>query len=346
MRVKISKSKNSESYSIIKDVNINGKRSTKIVETLGNAAQIKAKYPNLNPYEWACEYAKKLSAEEKKGRSKIITMYDKNRLIDKGVKNLFDISYLFLEKICSGLEFEQICEKIAKKHKITYSLSEILRILVYTRILYPSSKKRSFEHAQNFLDKPNFDKHQIYRALSIFAKESDFIEQRVYESSLSLIKRNTKILYYDCTNFFFELEDEDGMKKYGKSKENRPNPIVQMGLFMDGSGIPLAFTLFDGNKNEQASLKKIETRILKDFSLSKFVVCTDAGLASKANRKFNDLSQRAFITTRSIKQLPKQLKDWALSNDGWQLSGSRKTYNLSEIDLSSDNKTYITKKDG
>ncbi len=333
MRVKKSISKNSVSYSIIKDVTIKGKRTTKIVERLGNEAEIKAKHPSVDPYEWAKEYAKILTEEESKGNTQVINKYNRNKLIAKGEKRLHNIGYMFLDKICSRLEIDKICDDIQKKYKITFSLSNMLRMLIYTRILYPSSKLNSFKQAKKFLEEPQFDAHQIYRGLSILAKESDFIESSFYKSSLKLVKRNTKILYYDCTNFFFEIEQEDGMKKYGKSKENRPNPIIQMGLFMDGSGIPLAFCLFDGNKNEQPTLKPIEKRILKDFNLSEFVVCTDSGLSSKTNRKFNDMSKRAYITTYSVKKLNKDLKKWALSKSDWKLSGSNKTYHLDEVDL-------------
>ncbi len=333
MRLSISKSKNATSLYVKKDFTINGKRTSKIVEKLGTEKQLREKLNGGDPYEWAKEYIEKLNKAEESGKLQIIKKYDKNKIIDSGVKKTYDIGYMFLEKICSRLEIDKICEEIQKKHKITFSLSEMLRMLIYTRILYPSSKLNSFKQAKNFLEEPKFDAHQIYRGLSILAEESDFIESSFYKSSLKLVKRNTNILYYDCTNFFFEIEQEDGIKKYGKSKENRPNPIVQMGLFMDGSGIPLAFTLFDGNKNEQPSLKPIEKRILKDFELSKFIVCTDAGLSSKANRKFNDISQRAYITTRSIKKLPQDLRDWALSKEGWKLSNSNKVYNLDEIDL-------------
>ncbi len=333
MRLSISKSKNSTSFYVKKDLTINGKRTSKIIEKLGTEKQLREKLNGDDPYEWAKEYIEKLNKAEKSGKVQIIKKYDKNKIIDSGIMKTYDIGYMFLEKICSMLEIDKTCNEIQKKHKITFSLSEMLRMLIYTRILYPSSKLNSFKQAKNFLEKPKFDSHQIYRGLSILAEESDFIESSFYKSSLKLVKRNTNILYYDCTNFFFEIEEEDGMKKYGKSKEHRPNPIVQMGLFMDGSGIPLAFTLFDGNKNEQPSLKNIEKRILKDFELSKFIVCTDAGLSSKANRKFNDISQRAYITTRSIKKLPKDLKEWALSKDGWKLSNSNITYNLDDIDL-------------
>ena len=154
----------------------------------------------------------------------------------------------------------------------------------------------------------------------------------MYKNSLKVSKRNTHILYYDCTNYFFEIEQESGLRQYGPSKEHRPNPITQMGLFMDGDGIPLAFSITAGNTNEQITLTPLEEKILEDFKLSKFIVCTDAGLASNANRKFNDKGDRAFITTQSIKKLKKYLMDWALDPDGWYLSGDKKRYNINEIE--------------
>ena len=165
----------------------------------------------------------------------------------------------------------------------------------------------------------------------MISKENEFIQAELYKNSLNVSERNTGILYYDCTNYFFELEQENGLKQYGPSKEHRPNPIVQMGLFMDGNGIPLAFNITPGNTNEQTTLKPLEEKILEDFKLSRFIVCTDAGLASTANRKFNNKQERAFITTQSIKKLKKAIMEWALNKDGWKLSGDKKNYNINKI---------------
>jgi transposase len=210
-------------------------------------------------------------------------------------------------------------------------------------MLQPSSKLSSFKASYNFIEQPNFELQHIYRALEIIAKESDFIESSVYKNSLKISKRNTNVLYYDCTNYFFETEKADGLKQYGLSKEHRPNPIIQMGLFMDGDGIPLAFSLFDGNKNEQPSLKPLEQRILNDFKLSKFIVCTDAGLASNANRLFNNKNDRAFIVTQSLKKLKGHLKEWALDPEGWSLTGTKNLINLNNINDFSENKTIYYK---
>ena len=190
----------------------------------------------------------------------------------------------------------------------------------------------TFELSKKYIEQPNFELYDIYRALEVIAKETDFIQAELYKNSLKVSKRNTNVLYYDCTNYFFEIEQESGLRQYGPSKEHRPNPITQMGLFMDGDGIPLAFDITAGNTNEQITLKPLEEKILADFKLSKFIVCTDAGLASNANRKFNNMDERAFITTQSIKKLKKYLMDWALSPDEWHLSGDTKKYNINDIE--------------
>ncbi len=143
----------------------------------------------------------------------------------------------------------------------------------------------------------------MFIGLVVLAEESDYIQSELYKNSHFIKTRNTGALYYDCTNYYFEIEDDDDFRKYGKSKENRPNPVVGMGLMMDGDGIPLAFDLYEGNRNEQTTLKPLEERIIKDFELSKFIYCSDAGLASKTNKKFNSIQDRAYIITQSLKKL-------------------------------------------
>lgn len=161
------------------------------------------------------------------------------------------------------------------------------------------------------------------------AKESDAIQAAVYKNSLRLGRRNTQVLYYDCTNYFFESEEEGGLKQYSCSKENRPNPIVQMGMFMDG--IPLVFCINPGNTNEQVTLKPLEQKLNDNFGISKLVVCTDCGLSSYDNRKSNDVGERAFITVQSLKKLKKHLQLWSLEKTGWHIAGSDKEYDLSEV---------------
>lgn len=343
MRLKITKSKNAASLYVIKDVVRNGKRTTKIVEKLGTLEDLKKDLNGEDPIEWAKNYIDQLNNQEKINTRKIIIEKSQNKLIQKEKQSLYNCGYLFLEKIYYQLKLNSICESISEKYQFKFNLSSILSNLIYTRIIEPSSKLSSYEISKKFLEQPDFELHDIYRALEIISKETDFIEAEVYKNSLNVVERNTKILYYDCTNYFFEIEQAEGLKQYGLSKENRPNPITQMGLFMDGDGFPLAFNINSGNTNEQTTLKPLEKQIIKDFELSKFVVCTDAGLASYENRKFNAIQDRSYIVTQSLKKIKGHLKDWALSADSWHTLNSTKEINLDNIDKSGDNEEIYYK---
>lgn len=332
MRLQITKSKNAECFYVVKSIYENKKKSNVVVEKLGNLDVVKQKAGAMDPYEWAKEYVADLNKKEKEGKLGDISVnFSPARYIEFGKQVNFCGGYLFLQKIYFQLGLNSISKEISKRHNFNYDINSILSSLIYTRILSPSSKLSSFEESKKYLEKPNFQQHQMYRALDIIATESDFIQSELYKNSLSVMKRNTGILYYDCTNFFFEIEEAKGIRQYGISKEHRPNPIVQLGLFMDADGIPLAFCINDGNTNEQTTLKPLEQKIISDYGKSKFVVCTDAGLSSVTNRKFNNVADRAFVTTQSVKQLKSFIKDWALSPNDWTIDGKNK-FNLNEID--------------
>ena len=338
MRLKVSKSKNAASLYVIKSV-YNSKtqsNSSKIVEKLGTEAELREKLDGQDPYEWAKKYIEELNKKEKEDKREVLVKHSPVKIINKDDQRSFNGGYLFLQKVYHELGLHKICNKISQKYKFDFDLNSILSRLTYSRVIFPSSKLATYHLSKRFIEQPNFDLHQIYRALEVIAKETDFIQSSLYNNSLKISKRNTGVLYYDCTNYFFEIEQEDGLKQYGPSKDHKPNPIVQMGLFMDGDGVPLAFSINKGNTNEQLTLKPLEEKILSDFELSKFVVCTDAGLASLDNRKFNNKDERAFITTQSIKKLKKHLKDWALDKNGWQLFNDVKTYDISKLDHEAD----------
>ena len=227
---------------------------------------------------------------------------------------------------------DYICKKIEKKHRNKYALSEILSMLFYTRVLYPGSKLSSLEDAIRLIEQPSADIHQVYRALSLLATEFNEIQADVYKRSLKLGKRDTRVVYYDLTNYFFEWEEEAGLVQYGHSKEGRPLPIVQMGLFMDKDGFPLAMCIEPGNTAETTTLKPMEELLKEKFGLSKLVVCTDGGLSSYENRKRDSAGGRAFITVQSLKKLRSPLQEWALDTKGWHISGSDSEYDISQLD--------------
>ena len=332
MRIKITKTKNAENFYVIESTYINKKHSSKIVERLGNLEEVKRKAGKMDPYLWAKQYASKLTQEDKENKRTIIKSYSQSKLIPKDIQNKYNVGYLFLQDIYYKLGLNQICNDITDKYQFKFDLNDILSKLIYSRILFPASKLKTLDLSKKFFEQPNFDYQHIERSLPIFCKENDFIQSELYKNSKKYAPRNNRILYYDCTNFFFELEIEDEFRKYGKSKENRPNPIVQMGLFMDGDAIPLSCEITPGNKNEQKTLQPLEEKILKDFELSEIVVCTDAGLASTANRKFNNTNSRKFITTQSIKKLKEFLKEEVLDlTKGWHLPGSDKIYDIEAL---------------
>lgn len=333
MRLKITKTNSDTNYYVIKDIKTpSGKRTTMIYEKLGNEQDLLKKSNGEDILEWIKKYIKDLNEKEKEHKNDILIKKSPSKIISKDEQFCFNVGYVFLQNIYHSLRLNNICSDISNKYKFNYDLNNILSRLIYSRIIYPSSKLATFELSKKYIEQPNFELHDIYRALEVIAKETDFIQSELYKNSLKVSKRNTNILYYDCTNYFFEIEQESGLRQYGPSKEHRPNPITQMGLFMDGDGIPLAFSITAGNTNEQITLTPLEEKILEDFKLSKFIVCTDAGLASNTNRKFNDKDDRAFITTQSIKKLKKHLMDWALNPNGWHISGDKKEYNINEIE--------------
>lgn len=332
MRLKIVKSKNAASFYVQKTVYKDGKQKTLIVEKLGTYASLLDKLNGADPYEWAKNHVDELNRIEKEEiQADIQINLSPIKKIKFGEKRLFNGGFIFLSRLYKALGLSKLCKKISKKYKFKYDLDSILSRLIYSRIIFPCSKLGTFEISKRFIENPNFELQHIYRALDVLEKESDYIKSAVYENSLNISKRDTKVLYYDCTNFYFEMEQESDIRQYGCSKEHRPNPIVQMGLFMDGSGIPLSYCINPGNDNEQTTMEPLEKKILSDFGISKFIVCTDAGLSSEANRKLNSKDERAFITTQPIKKLKSYIKEWCLNIDGWHIDGSEKTYNINEI---------------
>jgi len=342
MKLTVSRSRNSASFYVQKTIRkVNGSITTVTIEKLGNLDEVKTKAGGKDPYVWAQEYVNELNRREYEEQKEILVRYSPTKLLPKGEQKAFNCGYLFLQCIYSSLGLDKICTQISRRYKFDYDLNEILSRLIYTRILYPSSKLASAELAKRFLEQPSFRIHDVYRALSVLAKESDFIQSELYRNSQKVLERRDDILYYDCTNYYFEIEQESGSRKYGHSKQHQPLPIIGMGLFIDHDGIPMAFDMYDGNTNEQGTLRPLEKKIIENYGLSRVIVCTDAGLSSGTNRKFNDKTLhgeeiRSFITTQSVKQLPDYLKEFALGKDGWKLPGDEKIYCLDNLDPEED----------
>lgn len=312
----------------------NGKTSSRIHKKLGKFNDLLEKFSGDEEkmMAWAKEEAVKETALFNQKREKISVDFSQTSCIPLNEERTFNAGYLFLQQLCSELRIDNICRNIRNRHKFTYDFHSILTDLIYARILSPSSKMSSYSYCQSLLEPPKYSLQNVYRALSVMAKESDFIQEELYHNSNFVHHRNAKVLYYDCTNYYFEIEEESGNKKYGKSKEHRPNPIVTMGLFMDADGIPLAFDIFPGNQNEQLTLKPLETKVIRDFNCSEFIFCSDAGLGSVKNRFLNSFGNRSYIITYSLKKMKKEEREIALKPTQFRVPGSNKMIDLRTLD--------------
>ncbi|NHM17062.1 IS1634 family transposase [Eggerthellaceae bacterium zg-887] len=337
MRLKVTKSsKSTRLYAIKSTYDPKTKKtSSKIAAKLGTAEEVMER-EGLDfdgAIAWARAEIARMTKDEALDAAAATVRLRPAKRIEKGARRRANAGYLFPAKVLSELGLKDICGRIAEGQGFDFDLGEIAEHLVTGRMLAPSSKLATFKWCQKLVEPPAFAEHQIYRALSVLAEHADAIQAGLYKSSTKLHRRRTGVLYYDCTNYFFEIEgaDEDGDRRYGVSKEHRPNPIVQMGLFMDADGIPLAFRITPGNTSEQTTLKPLERTIVKEFGESRFVVCTDAGLSSKDNRLFNTQGGRAFVTVQSIKKMKTEMREWALDPAGWKLSGSDVAYDLRKV---------------
>ena len=334
MRLKTSKSKNAILYYVIKDyTDLNGKRTTKIFEKLGNQQQVKERFGKENTLIKIKEYIQTLNYEEKEELLK--KEFNPNKRISSDIKRQFNVGYLFLDKIYHGLNIKSICNSIQDKYKFQFDLNEILSYLVFARIIYPSSKLETFKQCHSFIQQPKFKLHDEYRALSYIAQNMDFIQEQLFANSKNILERNSNVIYYDCTNYFFEIDSEDNLRKYGINKQHQPKPQVGMGLFMDGDGIPLSCNIYPGNQSEQKTLIPEEDKIVNGFKLdtTKIILCTDASFSSDEIKKFNSKDNRGFVITQSLKKLKEEYKIQALNKSEWRITSDRThIYNLEDIE--------------
>ena len=321
----------------------NGKSSSRIYRKLGKFNDLLAQFDGDKDkmIAWAKDEAARDTALYNKQTEKVSVEFSQTARIPLDEERSFNAGYLFLQKLCSQLRIDNICRNIRNRHKFTYDFLAVLTDLIYARILSPSSKLSSYSYCQSLMEPPKYSLQNVYRALSVMADESDYIQAELYRNSNFIHDRNSKILYYDCTNYYFEIEQEEGNKKYGKSKEHRPNPIVTMGLFMDADGIPLAFDIYPGNQNEQITLNPLETKVIRDFGCSEFIFCSDAGLGGAKNRFLNSFGNRSYVITRSLKKMKKEDREIALNPTQFRRMGSDKFIDIRTLD-ESDEETYNT----
>lgn len=341
MRLKKTQSKNKVHYSIIKDYTTSdGKRTTSVFENLGNEEQVISRFGSDNTEAKIKEYIKSL-------KEKPVPIYfDANKKIEKGIRRKFNIGYLFLKDIYYSLNLDKMCKEIGNKYQFKFDLNQILECLIYSRILWPSSKLSTYKQANKFVEKYSFEYQHIIRSLSYIANEFDYIQKFLFDNSNKVIDRNYRIVYYDCTNFYF-YTDENDFQRYAISKQHQPLPLVQMGLFMDADGLPFALNINPGNTSETKTMIPGEEKFLKDFNMDRknIVVCTDAAMCTDEIKKFNVKDGRGFVITQSIKKLSDKLKEWALNPNGWRILGDiNNIYNIEDIEKDEKQKTIYYNK--
>ena len=337
-RISYSKSKNSIFYYIIDDYKRNGKRTTRKLETIGNINKITelANTENLTVEEWLKKYLDEYKEKHNVpiALEEVIIKKYSNKLIPKNVAQQFNVGYLFLKNIYCSLKIDKIVKEISKKYKFEFDLNEVLSNLVFSRIIYPSSKLKTYELSKNFIETPKYNLENIYRGLTYLNEKMDFIQKEIYNNSKSIIDRNTRIMYFDCTNYYFDINEETEIQKYGKGKDGKAKPLVGMGLFMDGNGLPIGMNIYPGNENETKHLLPLQEKIENDFELQnkQTIICTDAAMCTDEIKQFNIKDGKAFVITQSIKKLKKEYKEEVFKDDDWRiLSDLSKTYKLSDI---------------
>ena len=337
-RIKTNKYTNTQSYCIIEDYKRNGKRTTRVVENIGNYQKVSmlAKEQGIDVDTWLDNY---LNDYRKRNGlilddEKVIIEKYSNKIIPKNKINKFNVGYLFLKDIYYSLKLDKIVKDITEKYKFEFDLNEVLCNLVFSRIIYPSSKLKTYELSKNFIETPKYNLENLYRGLTYLNSDLDYIQKQLYSNSKSVVDRNTKIMYFDCTNYYFDINEETELQKYGHGKDGKAKPLVGMGLFMDGNGLPIAMNIFPGSDSETKQLIPLQKQIANDFDLEdkKTIICTDAAMCTDEIKQFNIKDGRSFVITQSIKKLKQIYKDEIFKDDNWRIVGDlTHIYKLSDI---------------
>lgn len=326
----------------------NGKKTTtKNIKRLGKHSELLL--ITDDPLEYAKNEVKKMNEEYRSGRSEFIVTMDFNERIpstDSPCSNStsLNIGYLYLKDIYAKLNLSDFFKSVSSDRKITYDCNKICQFLTYARILDPASKYGTYDKLDTYYEKPQVEYQHMIRFLDILDRNSDKYLKQLFDNSENIVKRDTSVMYYDCTNYFFETEKPDeeivdevtgeiilGLRQFGISKENKTSPIVEMGLIMDSRGIPISMCIHPGNTNEQLTAVPLEKEVIKMTGNKKFIYCADAGLGSYNIRKFNDMGGRAYIVTQSVKKLGQEIKDIVFNDSNYRLLSNDDAITLKEM---------------
>lgn len=344
MKLVYNKKLKDPSYYVQHSYRIGGKVKTLTIFSIGKHSELLKQYPD--PLAYANEVVKKYKDDYKKekmdiGKGKKLAPINDNKIVKS---NILNIGYFYLQSIYSKLNIKQFFDELLVDKKIQFDPNDITRFITFDRVLDPKSKYAALGSIANFYEKPSFDYQHILRTMDLLSANQNEYLSWLFKNSKNIVKRDTSVCYYDCTNYYFEVETDDldgvdtetrsiirGLRKYGPSKEHRPNPIVEMGLFMDKNGVPLTMGLYSGNLNEQKTVKPLESDLIKMLDKKEIIYCADAGLGSLSIRTFNSMGGRAFIVTQSIKKLSEELQKDVFNDQGYKLLSNNKNITLNEM---------------
>lgn len=348
MKLSYNRNSNNPIYYVAQSIRNGNKTTSFNVHKIGKHSDLLAA-GHSDPLAYAKEVVSQYNASLQDNKLSYSIDIDFSEKVSSSKSNISEslssnIGYFFLQDIYSRLNIKDFLNSISNNLKITYDLNDINRFLTFDRILHPQSKLATVNNLHTYFEKPTFSHQNVLRAMDILAENYDSYINHLFTQSNNIVKRDTSVCYYDCTNYFFETETADdiyydevtgeqlyGLRQYGPCKEHRPNPIVEMGLFMDKDGIPITMGLYPGNMNEQKTVSSLETKMIKTLKNKKLIYCGDAGLGSASIRTFNDIGGRAFIVTQSIKKLSDELQNQIFNDSGYKLLSNDKNISLSQM---------------
>lgn len=297
------------------------KRRTKTVEPIGYVDELEKEFPD--PIAHFTQVAKAMTDEEDT-LSKITLDLNHKLPVDSNLEKNY--GYIILSRFYHILSIDLFFQSRQRKYDIEYNLNSIFKLLVYERILDPGSKLKAFQNKDKYFDSTSFSLQDLYRSLSIFIKHKDELQLWIHERIQKKYNRKTDLVYYDVTNYYFEIDDEDDMRKNGYSKENKKSPIVQMGLFTDIQGIPINYQLFEGNTHDALTLRDMisNVKVKNDYNLGRIIVVADKGIHSGDNIYYLKSAKQGYIFSSSVKKGSKDFKNYVLNESGYKKSTSNK----------------------
>ena len=348
MHLSVSKSKNKTFYYVIASFRDGNKVSSKRLLNIGEHSELLAKGIK-DPLAYAKNIVEQMKLDKIDNILSLTNKYDFSQSLDDSSISSSDLSknigWLYLNNIYDRLGLDNFFKSLSSREH--YDANLITKYLTIDRILYPRSKLASFNAKESYLGNFDFKLHDVYRLLTLIDSKNDELQKTLFENTKKIIDLDSSILYYDCTNYYFESENPDddvldengdivqwGLRKYGFSKEHRPNPLVQMGLFVDKNGIPISYCIHHGSNNEQNTVIPLEKMMIEKYNQSKFIYCSDAGLGSADNRFFNCLQGRSYVVTQSLKQTKDEDLKLIFTDVNWMIYSNNSKDKLKDSSVS------------